>query len=312
MIRQALLAAFLAGSAQAQAAYQPPRTPDGRPDLQGVWTSRWTTPLERRPDWKTLVISADEGRKLHASTLAGLSATDPLGPEYSWDLSGPLTINGDVRSSLLVDPADGRLPLTEAGEARRTAFRSFVGEDGPEQRPLNERCLMAGNGYAPFLSIPAANIRRIVQTRDTMLFHTESFNQLRIIPLDGRLGPVIPRGGSSKGHWDGDTLVVETSGFPENDAFRSAPLSTFPISPGARITERFVRVGPDEISYRFTVEDSTLYSRAWSAESLLRRTDEPMFEWACHEGNYGLANILRGARVVEERAAKAAKKKGKP
>lgn len=292
---------FAAAAAATAQTYQPPRTQDGRPDLQGVWVSRWTTPLERPAEWTTLILAPDEGAKLHASFLARLGATDPLAPEYAWDLTGPLTIDGMPRSSLLVDPVDGRLPLTEDGRARRAVFRPFTGEDGPEQRGLNERCLMAGNGYAPFLSIPAANIRQIVQTRDTVLFHTESFNQLRIIPLDGRAGPVIPRGGSSTGHWEGDVLVVETGGFFGTDRFRVSPLSTFPISPATRITERFVRTSADEISYRFTVEDVGLYTRAWTAESLLKRTDDPMFEWACHEGNYGLANILRGARVMEQK-----------
>jgi hypothetical protein len=304
------LVMWLAAAAGATAQpYQPPRTAEGRPDLQGVWVSRWTTPLERSPEWTPLVLAPDDGARLHAAVLARLGATDPLGPEYAWDLTGPLTIDGGLRSSLVVDPADGRLPYSEDGARRRAAFRPFSGADGPEQRGLNERCLMAGNGYAPFLSIPAANIRQIVQTTDTVLFHTESFNQLRIIPTDGRTGPMIPRGGSSSGHWEGDVLVVETARFLDTDRFRVSPLSTFPISPLTRITERFARVSADEISYRFTVEDPGLYTRAWTAESMLKRSDDPMFEWACHEGNYGLANILRGARVGEERALR---KKGKP
>ena len=300
------LAAAMVAMAQP---YQPPRARDGHPDLQGVWVSRWTTPLERPAEWTALVLAPDEGAKLHAATLARLGATDPLGPEYAWDLTGPLVIDGKPRSSLLIDPVDGKLPLSEDGRARRAGFRSFTGVDGPEQRGLNERCLMAGNGYAPFLSIPAANIRLIVQTTDTVLFHTEAFNQLRIIPLDGRVGPVIPRGGSSSGHWEGDVLVVETSGFLDTDRFRFSPLSTFPISRLTRITERFERISADEISYSFMVEDVGLYTRAWTAKSMLKRSDDPMFEWACHEGNYGLANILRGARVGEERAMR---KKGKP
>jgi hypothetical protein len=300
------LAACLAlvQAAYAQAPYQPPRDTYGHPDFQGVWTTRWTTPLERSPEWNTLVLTKEEGARLHASALARLRAGDPLGPDHAWDLAGPLVIDGEARSSLVVDPADGKLPLTEDGRTRHTVFRPVAGDEGPEQRGLNERCLMAGSGYAPFLSIPASNLRRIVQTRDTVLFHTESFNQLRIIPLDGRTGPLIPRGGSSSGRWEGDTLVVETTGFLATDRFRFAPTQTFPISPATRITERFMRTSADEISYRYTVEDASLYTRAWTGESLLKRTDDPMFEWACHEANYGLAGILRGARVVEARTAK--------
>lgn len=284
--------------------YQPPRTPDGDPDFQGVWGTRWTTPLERPQNLKDLVIAPDVGAMLHKSTLERIGATDPLAPDYSWDFTGPLMIRDETRSSLIIDPADGRLPYTDEGRAHRSRFATpFSGDEGPERRALNERCLMAGSGYAPFLSIPAGNIRQIVQTRDSILFHTESFSQLRIIPLDGGTGPAIPRGGSSTGHWAGDTLVVETKGFLESDRFRTSPGSTFPISPATRITEHFTLIGPYEILYRFTIEDPLLYLRAWTAESLLARTDDRLFEFACHEGNYGLAGILSGARAVERRAA---------
>lgn len=301
----AIAACFAANvCAQAQEpAYRPDRTPDGRPDFQGVWTNRWITPLERPPTLTSLVITPDAGARLHQTMLERLHTTDPLSPDYAWDFTGPLVIRGEVRSSLVIEPADGRLPYTTEGRARRTAFAApFSGDADPEQRGLNERCLMAGSGYAPFLSIPAANIRRIIQTSDTILFHTESFEQLRIIPLDGRKGPAIPRGGSSQAHWEGDGLVVVTTDFLESDRFRISPTSTFAISPKTRITENFALIAPDEILYRYTVEDPLLYSRAWTAESLLTRTGDRMFEFACHEGNYGLAGILSGARAVERRA----------
>jgi hypothetical protein len=302
----------LAVPAAAQPVYSPSRTPDGHPDFQGVWGTRWTTPLERMPDFKTLVIAPEQGAALHRGILARLDSGDPLGTTYSWDFTGPLMIRGDARSSVLVDPPDGKLPYTEEGRARRKAFAPYTGDEGPESRALNERCLMAGSGYAPFLAIPAGNIRQIVQTRDSVVIHTETFNQLRLIPLDGRSGPVIPRGGSSIGHWDGETLVVETSGYLETDRFRIAPLSTFAISPKTKIIERFRMIGPDEILYRFTVEDPTLYARAWTGETLMKRTGDRMFEFACHEGNYGLAGILAGARETERRALAARAKRGSP
>jgi hypothetical protein len=282
-----------------------PRTPDGRPDLHGNWTTPWTTTLERGPEFKTLVISPDEGARFRASFIARLEQGDPLGATFIWDLAQPLTVNGEMRSSFIVDPPDGRLPYTPEGRARRTAFRPFTGQDDVEQRALNERCLMAGSGYAPFLPIPASNLRQIVQTDDHIVFFTESFGQLRLVPLNGRSGPLIPRGGASKGRWDGDTLTIETSGFLETDRFRFAPLSTFAISPATRILERFTLLSPDEILYRFTVEDAALYTRPWTGESVLKRSRDRVFEWACHEANYSLANILLGARVVEERKAKA-------
>jgi hypothetical protein len=216
-----------------------------------------------------------------------------------WDLAGPVRVNGELRSSFIVDPPDGRLPYTQEGRARRTSFRSFTGEDGPEQRMLTERCLLGGSGQAPFLPIPASNLRSVVQTRDHVVFLTESFDQLRIVPLDGRSGPVLARGGASRGRWEGETLVVETSNIQPGDGFRIAPLSTFAVSPSTRITERFSLVGKDEIAYSFTVEDPVLYTRGWRAESTLARSGDRVYEWACHEGNYSMANILRGARIVE-------------
>jgi hypothetical protein len=302
-VSAALALTVFAGEALAQASSANPRMPDGRPDFHGVWTMPWTTTLERDPGFPALTISAEQGAKLVESFISRLHENDPLGATYIWDLDGPVRVNGEIRSSLIIDPPDGRLPYTPEGRARRAAFRPSTGEDNIEQRALNERCLMAGSGYAPFLTIPASNIRQVVQTRDHIVFFTESFGQLRLIPLDGRSGPSIPRGGSSKGRWDGETLVVETSGFPETDRIRFAPLSTFAISPATRIIERFTFQSSDEILYRFTVDDSSLYTRPWTAESVLKRSSDRVFEWACHEGNYGLANILRGARVTEERMA---------
>jgi hypothetical protein len=304
-IRAALLALLVAAPASAQAV---PRTPDGRPDFHGAWTTPWTTTLERDAGFPALVVSDEQGAKLSNSYISRLHENDPLGATYIWDLHGPLRVNGELRSSLIIDPPDGRLPYTPEGRARRAAFRPFTGEDNIEQRALNERCLMAGSGYAPFLTIPVSNLRQVVQTRDHLIFFTEAFGQLRLIPLDGRAGPAIPRGGASKGRWEGDTLVVETSGFPEADRIRFAPLSTFAISPATRITERFTFQNPNEILYRFTVEDASVYTRPWTAESLIKRSPDRVFEFACHEANYGVANILLGARVVEERAARANRK----
>ena len=307
MIRQAVLAALLVGAAGAQAPAAVPRTTDGKPDFHGNWITPWTTTLERGAEFTTLVISPEQGEKFRASFIDRLNQGDPLGATFVWDLGGPLTVRGEVRSSFIVDPPDGKLPYTEEGRKRRAAFRSFSGADDAEQRMLTERCLMAGSGYAPFLTIPASNLRQIVQTGDHIVFLTESFGQLRLVPLDGRTGPVIPRGGVSKGRWEDDTLVIETAGVQQTDGFRVAALSPFAISPATRITERFSFIGPDEILYRFTVEDAALYTRPWTGESALRRSRQRVFEWACHEGNYSLANILRAERVAEERAARKAK-----
>lgn len=300
------LAVCLACSAEAQTAYSPARTPDGRVDFQGYWANQWTTTLERPPGTEGLSIDRAEAQRRHEAFLARMASTDPLGATADWDFVGPLVIRGEARTSLLIDPADGRIPYSEAGRAIRGRFTTpFSGVDDPEQRSMTERCLMGGSGYAPFLAIPASNLRQIVQTPDTILFHTESFAQLRIIPMDGRKGPMIPRGGSSRGHWEGDTLIVETGDYPVGDKFRVSPGSTFPISPATWITERFTLMGPDQMLYRFTVKDADLYARPWTAETLMvRLKGVRIFEDACHAGNHSLAGILAGARAVERRAGK--------
>ncbi|HEV7693035.1 MAG TPA: hypothetical protein VGO52_19530, partial [Hyphomonadaceae bacterium] len=223
------------------------------------------------------------------------------------DLVGALVVRGEVRSSLIIDPPDGHLPLSAEGLTRRsrTAPNGVTGVDGPEQRALTERCLMSSNGFAPFLTQPANNIRQVVQTRTHVIIFTEAYSQLRIIPLDGTLGPPLPRGGSSRGSWSGDTLVVETTGFEPGDNLRNAGAGiTFPISPATTITERFSLTGADEILYRFTIADTALYTRPWTAETTMARTGEPMFEFACHEGDYSMAGILGGARADERRKRK--------
>ena len=164
---------------------------------------------------------------------------------------------------------------------------------------------MSGNGFAPFLTQPASNIRQIVQTGTHVVFFTESYNQLRIVPVDGTTGPQIPRGGSSKGSWSGDVLVIETTGFAPGDALRNAGAGiTFPISPNTRIVERFALTGPDEILYRFTIEDPALYTRPWTGETVMARSNEKIFEFACHEGDYSMIGILGAARDDERRKAR--------
>jgi hypothetical protein len=307
--RLLFLALALPGAALAQTAGIP-RTADGHPDFQGVWTNRWTTPLERLAPGP-LNISQAEGEALHLAFLARLDAANPLGVP-SRDLTGPVVVSGQTRSSLIVDPPDGRIPYSQEGRMRRSqiAANGTEGDEGPERRNSTERCLISGNGQAPFLSQPANNNRQIVQTPDHVIIFTESYNQLRIIPLDGSSGPALALGGSSSGRWDGDTLVVETRGFSAGDRLRNASGgTTFPITPRTLITEGFTRTGPDEILYRFSIDDPLLYTQVWTAESLLKRSAERLFEFACHEGNYSMANILGGARIVEKRAAKAEKSK---
>ncbi len=304
-VRNFLVAACVLGGAAEAFAQQPlPRTAEGHPDLQGVWTSRWLTPLERPATAKTVVIAPEDVALLAKAEWARHNAIDPIEGTDSFEYTTFVTVRGETRSALIVDPPDGRLPFTEQGRARQPAGRVVTGVDGPEQRALNERCLNSGNGAAPYVAAPSGNIRRIVQTHSDIVIHTELLSILRIIPVDGRT-EIGFRNEHTTGRWDGDTLVVTTTDIL--DPVRGARGSLFPLTPKTKITERFTRTAPGEILYTFTVEDPQLYSQPWKGESIMALSDDRMFEFACHEGNYGLANILSGARAVERRAARKAK-----
>jgi hypothetical protein len=297
-----MLALFASAPALAQAPYQPPRTRDGTPDLQGVWISRWLTPLERQAGARALAIAPEDVEALSKAEWARHNSIDPIEGTESFEYSSFVVVRGEARSSLIVEPPSGRLPLAVGSGA---PARPPTAVDGPEGRALNERCLVSGNGLAPHVAAPSGNIRRIVQTPGHVVIHTELISQLRIVPLDGATNTGARRE-KTRAWWEDDALVVETTEIP--DPTRGSRGSLFPVTMKTRITERFRLTGADEITYTFTVEDPQLYAQAWSAETMMTRTAEPMFEFACHEGNYGLANILSGARAVEKRAAVAAER----
>lgn len=289
--------AIFAPSAVAQG-YEPPRTPDGKPDMQGIWTTAWLTPLERPPEATSLVLNSTEADALWEILWRQRDARDPLGPLESVDVRSLAIVGGEARSSLIVDPTNGKLPLTASGRARKAPPVS-PGLDGPEQRPPAERCAVTTNAIAPLFVMPAGNMRQIVQTPDHVMMLTETFGIRRIIPLRAEARGVAETG---RGHWEEDTLTVQTAGFAEDDRMRVGPYGSFPISPQTRIVERFKRTSEDEILYSFTVSDATLYAAPWRAEMALRRSDQRLFEWACHEANYSMFNMLRGARIKEQRA----------
>ncbi|MGI9262697.1 MAG: hypothetical protein ACR2QR_11710 [Woeseiaceae bacterium] len=334
----ALLAA-IALPAVAQDEWVMPRTEYGHPDLQGNWNNGTMTPVQRPPGLEkvlsaTQVAALEEGRQDFIKESA--EASDPdreAPPEGGVDWSGdPLLdgasggtggynyfyidagdnvsiYNGEPRSSLVVDPPDGRIPeLTDeakAGFAARAA--STMGQyDNPENRPMGERCLLSfGNNLGPPL-LPNYfynNNYTIVQTEDQVLIMTEMVHDYRVIRLGE--GPVLPDHirpwfGDSRGYWDGDTLVVETSNLP----LKQVNAARY-IYPGGseqfQVTERFTRVGPDDLNYEFTVNDPGFYTASWSGEVPMQRMDELLYEYACHEANYSLFNVLSGARAEEER-----------
>jgi hypothetical protein len=304
MIRAALLAlaaATLTFDAFAQA-YAPPRTADGKPDLQGNWSTAWITPLERPAEASQLVLSASEGAKLFEVLWKRfIDREGSLDPIEEVDVRSLLIVGGEARSSLIVDPPDGKIPFTEMARARRPAPQP-PGFDDPEQRGPSERCIARLGSTGPLAILPAGNMRQIVQAPAHLVIFSENNSSLRIIPMGAASG--LP--GAARGRWEGDVLVVDTTGFAPADRLRRTSFGQFFVSPKSKITERFTRTGPDEILYAFTVEDVDLYARPWTAEFALKRSGAKLYEWGCHEGNYGLANILRGARVLEERAAKKA------
>jgi hypothetical protein len=297
----ACLLALVSG-AEGQTPSSSARTPDGRPDFQGFWVARWVTPLER-PDGVTgLTVPAGEADALGEMLFKRMLAIDADAPTEGYDKLTLLQMRGEFRSSLMTDPADGKLPYTAETRAARAAAPSPSPPAGPEQRALNERCIAGSNGRTPLLVGPASNLRQVVQTPDTFVFLTEHMGELRIIPLDGRAAPINNLHGSSSGHWEGETLVVQTTGFRPGENVRNTRIAMLMLTPASQVTERFSLLNEKELLYTFTIDDPAIYARPWSAEFVFQRTKERMFEYACHEGNYSLANMLSGARVQELRA----------
>ena len=220
------------------------------------------------------------------------------------------TISRSLRTSLIVDPPDGKIPpLNAEGQKRgaeRAAARKAAGGqyDSVQNMPIGSRCIIMGGSGPPMMNAGYNANYQIVQGPGYVMILTEMIHDARIIPLDNR--PQAPSGvrqwtGVSRGRWEGNTLVVETTNFNGKNAFRGA-------SENMKVTERFTRVSDDVIDYKFTVEDPATWDRTWSAEAPLAKTEGPIFEFACHETNYGIPNILAGARAEEKQKAEQAKK----
>lgn len=309
-------------SALAQSDYQVPRTADGAPDLQGMWTSNTITPLNRSEEYgNKLVLTREEAMQLEANVAAYTEAQDqPSDPNREAPSKGRIELadsynnfwfddgtqvaryNGEYRSSLIVDPANGRIPdYTPAAQERiRLAAeeRSRRGAyDGPESRPLAERCIMSfgSSSGPPMLPILYNNHYQIVQSPGYVMILVEMVHDVRIIRIDAEPLPPEFRQwmGDARGHWEGDTLVVETSNLNPLQKFRNS-------TENFRVTERFTRVSDEVINYAFTVADPDTFVQNWSAEMPMKLTDEKLYEYACHEGNYSLPGVLAGARLEEK------------
>jgi hypothetical protein len=299
--------------ADAQTPFNPPRTPDGHPDLQGTWSSHWLTPIERLPDAETVTLTAAEAARVQAATLARADIGNLNADGYRNEGNTMLVVQGEYRAAMIVEPPDGMLPYLPG---RRPATppgltagpNSSIRADGPEQRPIQERCI-AGAGRGPLYYVPGHTMRTIVQTPDSFVVHSEGLNDLRVFRINAQHRPGVMRSlwGDSIASWEGDTLVVETTHFLPSDPIRiTVGYTPLAIRENAKLIERFTLVSTDELLYEFTVEDPSTYFRPWKAEYSMLRTTMHQFENACHEGNYSLPNILRGARVQEQRTATAA------
>ena len=330
-----------------------PRMPDGHPDLQGIYNVETITPVERLPGVKSLVLTDKEAAALeayeaqrHEKSLEPSSpdrGAPPVGGETTtpksylefleragggavggynlfWLASGTkfITVDGQKRSSIIVDPPDGRMPPMKPEARKRnaeyqatrvspgaaeTATAGPAGAfDGPEVRPLAERCLLGFLSTSGPPTLPNYfynNLKQIVQTRDTVMILNEMVHDVRFIRMNATHLPQNIRKwlGDSIGRWEGDTLVVETTNFTDKTQFNGS-------SDALKVTERFTRVDDKTLLYRFTVEDPTTWDRPWTGEYPWIASSEPMYEYACHEGNYSLESILKGARLEEAEAAK--------
>jgi len=311
------LLGFASSGHAAGAKYVPPRTAEGKPDLQGVWTNASLTSLERSKQYGSLVIPASDVAKVEAEhpqsvrqrTDDGLNAAIPLtgadlrsGRGYNAFWTDPGVhfgvVNDEHRTSWIVDPLDGRIPYSEAGR-RYIAALPRENFDGPEGRPLGERCItIGGRAGPPMVNGLYNNNYQIVQTRTHIVILVEMIQHARIVRLNAPAVPdsVVSLFGDSIGHWEGDTLVVATTGFAPLRARGANPAY---LSQHAKVTERFTRVSKDQILYEFSVEDPQFYARPWRGEMSLNASSSRLYEYACHEGNYAMTGVLSGARAQE-------------
>ncbi len=344
--------------AQAPPRWVTPRTADGQPDLQGTYDVATITPVDRPLQYGTrqrltpeeaAVLERAEADLVDKQAADDVPADQRQAPDVGglkrnpdatylervfeagggtvggynnfWIAPGSrvVTVNGEKRTSIIIDPPNGQAPRMKPEAARRNAeyarraIAPDAGEasaaaapptafDDPEARPLAERCLLGFSNTSGPPTLPNYfynNLKQIVQSKDHVLIFVEMVHDARIVRLNQPHLPSSVRKwmGDSIGHWEGDTLVVETTNFSEKTRFRGS-------SGALKVTERFTRTGPDTLVYRFTVEDPTTWERPWTGEYNWTTTSEQIYEYACHEGNHALENVMRGARATEKSAAR--------
>jgi hypothetical protein len=304
--------------ASAKERWTPRRTADGQPDLQGVWSNASIIALERPKELEgKQFLTPAEATSYEAKIFGRSSREGPLAPgqvgtynNFWWDADSKRAPN--YRTSIITDPSDGKVPaLTPEAQRRLDSDRAYAREhpaDGPEDRPLYERCIVYPMTGPPMLPSfydnhqygPLTSLYQIVQIPGYVVILTEILHEARFIPLDGR--PHLPDTvrqwmGDPRGHWEGNTLVIESTNFTDKTKFRGADKNL-------HLIERFTRTAPDILLYEFTVNDPTAFTKRWKGEVPMIATDSFIFEHGCHEGNYGLTGILGGARADEKKGLK--------
>ena len=318
------------------AGYTLPRTADGQPDFEGFWTNASYTPLQRPEGVADEFYTAEEVATMQAraaeretaQTVPGTTADVHYDNSQFGLTRSQSTHTTGLRTSLIFDPPDGRIPpMTAEGQrivAQREEEALLKGGrfDAAENNQLDDRCIAMSGSGPPMIDAGYNSYYQIVQNRDYVMILVEMIHDVRIIPLDGREqadDKIRQWMGTSRGHWEGDTLVVETANFndkkpfpwivlPPDNPFRPDVIKPtyFGSTENMRVTERFTRIDDETIVYQFTVDDETMWTRPWSAELPMKKTIGPIFEHACHEGNYGLYNTMAGARLEEQLAAEEA------
>jgi hypothetical protein len=286
-----------------------PRTPDGQPDLQGVWNYGTEMPLQRPDELAGKTSLTPEETATYRELMAAKRRERQNGKpsRYSGEVFDDVLATADwsKRTSLITDPPDGKIPApTPLAEKRRDErAAAFERADGPEDFGLADRCIMGWGTGPPIIPGNQSNVLQLFQSRDHFVIYTEMIHDARIVPLDNRpASPSVIReySGISRGHWEKDTLVVETTNFrPEGVA-----TLTFRQYGGTdenmHLIERFTRTGANTLLYEFTVTDPTTWTRPWSAAVPMRKTDEGIFEYACHEGNHSMETWLENARAKDK------------
>jgi hypothetical protein len=317
-----MLSTPISGQGLKRAPWTAPRIADGHPDLQGTWNYATITPMERPRELAGKAFyseaevaefekQAKQGRNVDLNRetrptargiVNGTVETEDLASAYNefwWDRG--TRVVSTRRTSLVIDPPEGRIPSLTSLAQKRLAASDELNQriaEGPEDRPLSERCILRPNSGPPMVPTGYNNNFQLMQVPGYVVIFNEQIHDARIIPMDGR--PHLPQNvqqwmGDSRGRWEKDTLVIDTTNFSGKVNFRGS-------GEKMHLVERFTRVAPDTLLYEFTVDDPESFARSWTGQIPMNRTSEPMYEYACHEGNYSMFTTLSGARALEKSA----------